>query len=50
MSDKTTRNWRQMLQRIDDYRWELPAGYKPGMRVPARIYADEALLDIAGEE
>ncbi len=42
--------WRKVLQRIDAYRWELPADYKPGMRVPARIYADEALLDIAGEE
>jgi tRNA-splicing ligase RtcB len=39
-----------MLQRIDEYRWEIPVGYKPGMRVPARIYADESLLDIAGEE
>jgi tRNA-splicing ligase RtcB len=39
-----------MLQRIDDYRWELPIDFKKGMRVPARIYADEALLDIAGEE
>src|SRR5512132_3702602 len=24
--------------------WEIPAGEKPGMRVPARIYASEALL------
>ena len=39
-----------MLQRIDEYRWELPIDFKKGMRVPARIYADEALLDIAGEE
>ncbi len=39
-----------MLQRIDDYRWELPIDFKEGMRVPARIYANEALLDIAGEE
>jgi tRNA-splicing ligase RtcB len=46
----TQANWRSMLQRIDEFRWELPADFKPGMRVPARIYADEALLDIAGEE
>ena len=50
MSGTQTGNWRAMLQRIDEYRWEIPADYKPGMRVPARIYADEALLDIAGEE
>jgi tRNA-splicing ligase RtcB len=43
-------NWRAMLTRIDDCRWELPVDFQPGMRVPARIYADEALLDIAGEE
>jgi len=42
--------WRDMLQRIDEYRWEIPASYKAGMRVPARIYATEELLDIAGEE
>src|SRR3972149_1134916 len=42
--------WRKLLQRIDDYRWELPTTYKPGMRVPARVYADETLLDVVGEE
>ena len=31
--------WRQILQRLDDHRWELPVTYKDGMRVPARIYA-----------
>ncbi len=33
-----------VLKRIDDYRWELPVSYKPGMRVPGLIYADELLL------
>src|SRR6516164_5544961 len=32
------------LRRLDAYRWEIPVGYKPGMRVPGLIYADEALL------
>jgi SHS2 domain-containing protein len=50
MPQAQTKHWRDMLERVDEYRWELPADYKPGMRVPARIYADEALLDIAGEE
>ena len=33
------------LERIDGYRWRIPIGYKPGMRVPGLIYADETLLD-----
>jgi len=32
------------LEKIDDFRWRIPAGYKPGMRVPGIIYADERLL------
>ncbi len=32
------------LRRLDDYRWEVPVDYKPGMRVPGIIYADEALI------
>ena len=33
------------LKRIDKYIWEIPKDYRPGMRVPARIYADEQLLE-----
>ena len=36
--------WLKVLRKVDDYRWELPADYKPGMRVPALIYADERML------
>ncbi len=32
------------LERISDYLWEIPTSYKPGMRVPARIYATEQLI------
>ena len=32
------------LEKIDDYRWRIPKSYKPGMRVPGIIYADEKLL------
>jgi tRNA-splicing ligase RtcB len=32
------------LRKITDYLWELPASYKPGMRVPGRIYASEQML------
>ncbi len=33
-----------VLQRRDAYRWEIPVTYKPGMRVPGLIYADENLV------
>jgi tRNA-splicing ligase RtcB len=46
----STKSWREILQPVDPYRWEVPADYKAGMHVPVRIYADEELLDIAGEE
>jgi tRNA-splicing ligase RtcB len=32
------------LEKIDDYRWRIPKSYKPGMRVPGLVYADEKLL------
>jgi len=32
------------LQKISDTVWELPATYKQGMRVPARIIATEKLV------
>lgn len=32
------------IERIDEYRWRIPAGAKPGMKVPAIIFADEKLL------
>src|SRR5919109_3484297 len=31
-------------QRLDDELWELPVGTVPGMRVPARVFADAELL------
>ncbi|HLF70777.1 MAG TPA: RtcB family protein [Dehalococcoidia bacterium] len=43
-------DWRKVLERVDEYRWELPVTYKAGMLVPARVYADEALLDVLLEE
>src|SRR3989338_6443184 len=36
--------WQGPLEKIDDYRWRVPKSYKPGMRVPGIIYADEKLL------
>jgi len=33
-----------MLQRVPEAVWELPTSYKAGMRVPARIYGTEKLV------
>jgi len=35
------------LARISKYVWEIPPGYRSDMRVPARIYASEELLELA---
>ena len=32
------------IRQIDEYRWEIPVGYKEGMRVPGIIYADERMM------
>lgn len=42
--------WQGQLNKIDDYRWEIPKSYKPGMRVPGLVYADEAMLEVIREE
>ena len=42
--------WEGQLNKVDDYRWEIPKSYKPGMRVPGLIYADEAMLNVIREE
>ncbi len=33
------------LIKIHDYLWEIPASFRPDMKVPARIYATEKMLD-----
>ena len=33
-----------VAQRLNDWTWEIPISAHPGMRVPARVYADEALF------
>ncbi len=38
------------LKRIDDFRWEIPKDYDPGMRVPGMIFADEKLLSKIRED
>jgi len=38
-------SWLNVLRQIDEQRWELPADYKPGMRVPALIFANRPMLE-----
>ena len=33
------------LEKVDRYIWSIPKGYKSGMIVPGRVFADETLLD-----
>ena len=33
------------LEKIHDYLWEIPRTYREDMRVPARVYASEAMLE-----
>ncbi len=33
------------IERVDEYRWRIPAGAKPGMQVPAVIFADDRLME-----
>jgi tRNA-splicing ligase RtcB len=42
--------WRSIVQRLDQYRWEIPTSYKHGMLVPARIYATAELFETAACE
>jgi len=42
--------WEGPLRKIDDWRWEIPRDYKPGMRVAGLIYADEKMLEVIRED
>ena len=33
------------IERLDEYRWRIPPDAKPGMRVPAIIFADDKLME-----
>ena len=42
--------WQEIVKKIDDYRWEIPLGYKAGMTVPGLIFTSEAMLNHIWEE
>jgi len=39
-------SWNGPLEKIDDFRWRIPATYQKGMRVPGLIYADEEMIKL----
>ncbi|MFC2006837.1 RtcB family protein [Chloroflexota bacterium] len=39
-----TAPWQGIVKKIDDYRWEIPTSYKPGMSVPGLIITSESML------
>ena len=43
-------SWQGILNKIDDYRWEIPQSYKAGMLVPGLIFASETMLNHIWEE
>jgi tRNA-splicing ligase RtcB len=38
-------HWKDIVHKVDDWRWEIRQNYKQGMRAPGRIYTSEAMLD-----
>lgn len=40
-----TNQWQGKFEKIDDYRWRIPAAYQKGMRVPGLIFSDEEMLE-----
>ena len=42
--------WKEVIHKIDDYRWEIRSSYKEGMRVPGLIYADENMIERIWED
>jgi len=43
-------HWREKVNKVDDYRWEIPSSYKQGMLVPGLIYASESMLEHIWQE
>ena len=38
-------DWKNIFQKVDDYRWRIPMSFKEGMRVDGLIYADAEMLE-----
>ncbi len=44
MSDANKKDAESITTKINDYTWDIPVSYKPGMRVPGRIFVSRKLL------
>ncbi len=42
--------WSGKLRQVDRFRWEISPDYKPGMKVPGLVYADEQLMAAIRED
>jgi tRNA-splicing ligase RtcB len=42
--------WKGPIQKVDDYRWEIPQSYKGGMRTSAVIYADQNMMEMIRQD
>jgi tRNA-splicing ligase RtcB len=45
MQNTAKKDAASIVTRVDDYTWDIPVSYKPGMRVPGRIFISRKLLD-----
>ena len=45
MADGSTKDAASILRKVNDYTWDIPMDYKPGMRVPGRIFVSSKLLE-----
>lgn len=41
---------RDGIRQVGDFKWEIPAGWREGMRVPGFVFADRQLIDQAGND
>ncbi len=44
MSDITKKDAAGIVTKVNEYTWDIPMGYKPGMRVPGRLFVSSQLL------
>ncbi len=44
MPDITKKDIGSLVTKVNDYTWDIPVSYKPGMRVPGRIFVSPKLL------
>ena len=45
MPEETRKDPISILQKVNDYTWDIPTTYKAGMRVPGRIFVSRKLLE-----